>query len=71
MITKFDCRCGNKDPQLAYAYDGALGYEALVCKVCGRYYDQLGEHLADDWSEQFMVHPGAKTKHKYSDDYLT
>jgi hypothetical protein len=54
MITKFDCTCGNTDPKKAYAYDGMLGYEALVCTVCGKYYDYTGEHEADDWSKQFV-----------------
>jgi len=69
MITSFKCRCGNKDPRMAYDYSGAVGYEAMVCKICGRYYDLAGEHLADEWSEQFMIHSGAKTKTRYSDDY--
>ena len=39
---------------MAKEYDGALGYEALVCKVCGRYYDHTGKHEADDWSKRFV-----------------
>jgi hypothetical protein len=54
MITKFLCRCGNTDPGKAKAYDGCLGYEALVCTVCGRYYDNAGEHPADDWSKVYI-----------------
>mgnify|MGYP006966086765 FL=1 len=59
MITKFSCSCGNTDPQKAKAYDGCLGYEALICKCCGRYYDYAGEHPADDWSKQFVKIPAA------------
>ena len=55
MITKFNCTCGNTDPKKAYAYDGCLGYEALVCKCCGKYYDQTGEHNSDEWSLQFVT----------------
>lgn len=55
MITKFDCTCGNTDPRKAKYYDGALGYEAIVCTVCGRYSDHTGEHPADDWSKTFIV----------------
>lgn len=56
-IVEFKCKCGNTDPKKAYSYDGALGYEALVCMCCGRYYDHVGtsEHEKDQWSEQFMM----------------
>jgi hypothetical protein len=57
MITKFTCSCGNTDPSKAKYYDGCLGYEALVCKVCGKYYDGNGEHPADDWSKNFVGIP--------------
>lgn len=53
-VLSFSCPCGNTDPSKVKEYDGALGYEALVCKVCGRYYDHTGEHSADDWSKQFL-----------------
>ena len=53
MITKFTCKCGNTDPSKAKHYDGCLGYEAIVCKCCGRYYD-TEEHEADDWSRNFV-----------------
>jgi hypothetical protein len=57
MITQFTCTCGNTDPQKAQHYDGAVGYEALICTVCGRYYDHVGtgEHEADEWSQQFVT----------------
>jgi hypothetical protein len=54
MITKFTCSCGNTDPKKAKAYDGCLGYSALVCKVCGIYYDHTGEHPADKWSKEMV-----------------
>ena len=56
VVTKFDCSvCGNKDVSKVYEYDGALGYEALVCRVCGTYYDYSGSHKADDFSKQFVL----------------
>lgn len=57
MITKFTCSCGNTDPKKAKEHDGMLGYEALVCKVCGKYSDYQGEHEADDWSRWFIGLP--------------
>ena len=50
MVIKFNCKCGNKDPKKVYEYDGCLGYEALICHCCGRYYDHFGEHEPDSWS---------------------
>lgn len=55
MVTKFDCKCGNNNPSKVYEHDGMLGYEALVCRVCGTYYDHTGEHPADDFSKQFII----------------
>jgi len=55
MITKFNCSCGNTDPKKAKHYDGMLGYEAIVCMCCGRYYDYTGEHPADDWSKCYIT----------------
>ena len=55
MVIEFDCECGNNDPKKTYLYDGALGYEAVVCQCCGRYYDHYGEHEKDEWSEQYMM----------------
>jgi hypothetical protein len=54
MIVSFECPCGNTDPQKAKYYDGCLGYEAVVCTVCGNYFDYNGLHIADDWSKQFV-----------------
>lgn len=54
-ITKFNCSCGNNNPKKAQAYDGALGYEAIICKVCGSYYDYMGKHEADEFSNKFVV----------------
>jgi hypothetical protein len=51
LIT-FICECGNKDPGQAIEYDGSLGYEAVVCKVCGSYKDHMGSNEADDWSKE-------------------
>ena len=54
MIVSFRCKCGTNDPKDAYHYDGALGYEALVCKRCGRYSDYIGENKPDVWSKRFI-----------------
>lgn len=36
-------------------YDGALGYEAYVCRQCGTYFDYAeGEHPPDEWSLAFL-----------------
>ncbi len=55
MVVKYNCKCGNNDPRKVHEYDGALGYEALVCKVCGRYCDHAGEYEPDKWSMQFVI----------------
>ena len=55
MVTSFNCKCGNTDTTKVYEHDGMLGYEALVCRVCGIYYDHTGEHPADDFSKQFII----------------
>jgi len=53
-ITKFQCDCGNGDPRQTIEYDGALGYEAVICKKCCSYSDQSGAHKADDWSKSMV-----------------
>lgn len=68
MIISFDCPCGNTDPKEAKFYDGALGYEAIVCKYCGRYSDHFGMHDCDDWSESYI---GKKFKKETSDATLS
>ena len=55
MITSFECTCGNKDPKKAKEYDGCLGYSAIICTECGRYYDENGEHQADEFSKSFVL----------------
>ena len=52
-ITSFDCECGNNDPGKALEYEGSLGYEAIVWKVCGSYSDFTGAHHADSWRLEF------------------
>jgi hypothetical protein len=44
-------------------YDGSLGYEALVCRACGKYFDHNGEHPADEWSTNFLK-PHANLPHR-------
>ena len=55
MITSFECSCGNTDPKKAKEYDGCLGYSAIICTECGRYYDENGEHQADEFSKSFVL----------------
>jgi hypothetical protein len=62
MILNAKCNCGNEvknfktigNSQGFFVYDGALGYEAIVCVNCGKYYDITGENPADEWSKQFI-----------------
>jgi len=54
MVTSFKCSCGNTDTKKVHVYEGMLGYEALICKVCGRYQDSEAEHEADEFSIEFM-----------------
>lgn len=72
MIISFNCTCGNNDPKKAKFYDGALGYSAIVCKVCGRVYDfdlegKPRTNEADEWSRNFV---GLKLKVKKPIDYI-
>lgn len=53
-ITKFFCICGADKPEDCKQYDGGLGYEALICKRCGRMYDHVGEYPADEFSCQHV-----------------
>lgn len=62
MITKIECKCGNTNPANAHYYDGCLGYDAIICTVCGSYSDHNGEHAPDDWSKQFINKSLTKTK---------
>lgn len=56
MVTQFTClHCGNSDTQKVHQYDGAVGYEALICKECGIYCDSAGWHERDEWSNQFLT----------------
>jgi len=48
------CKCGNTDPSRFAHYDGALGYEAIICKDCGRYSDHEKEYEPDDFSKKFI-----------------
>jgi hypothetical protein len=59
MIIAFKCNCGNTDPKKAKFYDGSLGYEAIVCTVCGAYYDhdENGKgryNVPDDWGKKYI-----------------
>lgn len=55
MITKFSCACGANSPSDAVSYDGHIGYEAIVCRKCGRYWDEFGEHEPDKWSKIYVI----------------
>ena len=54
MTKSVICSCGNTDPDRTYFYDGALGYEALICTCCGIYYDNEGSHEPDEFSLQYQ-----------------
>jgi transcription elongation factor Elf1 len=53
-VIQFTCSCGNTDPVKTIEYDGALGYEAIVCTICGAYHDHTGEHPVDDFSRRLL-----------------
>ena len=36
------------------SYDGAIGYQAMICRNCGWYWDHQGIYEKDDWSEKVM-----------------
>jgi hypothetical protein len=44
----------NHDPKHQVFYDGALGYEAIVCRECGAYCDHNGAYPPDEWSLSFL-----------------
>jgi hypothetical protein len=55
MIIKMNCvNCGNTDTKKAIEYDGCLGYEAIICTVCGEYSDHWGNHSPDEWSKGYI-----------------
>ena len=54
MVTKFYCTCGNTNPQNAYHYHGLLGYELLICRICGKSYDFGREHEPNEFTKQFI-----------------
>ena len=54
MLTKFKCQCGNADKKQAKEYHGVLGYEAIICLKCGRYYDQAGAHEPETDKESVL-----------------
>ena len=58
MIVSFNCTCGNDDVGKAVEYDGAVGYEAIICTACGRYSDSEGVHEKDTWSMEFIKAEG-------------
>jgi hypothetical protein len=60
MITKITCACGNTDVKKALHYNGCLGYEAIICKCCGRYSDYATSHEASDWSKDYLKSKGIK-----------
>ena len=67
MIIAFECKCGNTNPKKAKFYDGSLGYEAIICTVCGAYYD-YDEHgkgrynAPDEFGKQYIKKVKIKDK---------
>lgn len=77
MIISIDepcVNCGNDKKENYKEYDGLLGYEAIICQVCGYIYDHTGAHppeikemtLADHaetwWREKGNTVPARNTK---------
>lgn len=54
MIIKCSCDCGNEDTKDFHEYYGYLGYEAVICRKCGKYYDHEGKHNVDQFSIRFL-----------------
>ncbi len=52
LVREHICICGNNEDYKFY--DGCLGYEALVCEKCGRYWDHFGQHNSDEWSLNYI-----------------
>ena len=40
--------CGASEVSDFREYDGCLGYEAIICKICGYIYDQNGAHAPEE-----------------------
>ena len=54
-IKSFNCLvCGNMDRNKTKFYDGALGYEAIICTECGAFSDHLGFFPANQWSLEMI-----------------
>jgi hypothetical protein len=68
MVISINCPCGNTNPKHTLEYDGMLGYEAVVCTVCGRYSDfdlegKERQNEPDDWSKKFIkIYKKSETK---------
>jgi len=60
MLISARCKCGNDNKNNFFEYEGSLGYEAIICKECCGYFDNDGEHEADEWSKEFV-----KNRKKY------
>lgn len=60
MITKITvpCKCGASEPKDFVEYDGSLGYEAVICKHCGRYFDLGGSYEANEFSRTYLKQKG-------------
>lgn len=55
-LKNFTCPCGNTNPDKADFYDGSMGYEAIICTVCGAYSDHEGDHKPTAWSLTYVRH---------------
>jgi hypothetical protein len=54
MLISFKCPCGNTDIKQAKEYDGMLGYDAVICKKCGRIHDENGIHERETDKKSIM-----------------
>ena len=67
----FEClNCGTTDVNNAKYYDGALGYEATMCKRCGATHDQYGMNVADEMSLKYVGLKVAPKIYKFTEEEL-
>ena len=51
IISIKKCKCGNSNINNFTEYAGCLGYEAIICNQCGRYFDCSGYYSVDNFSQ--------------------
>ncbi len=74
MTTKPCVNCGADQPADFRQYHGCLGYEAILCLVCGYIYDHAGAHEPDKDERSILyvkVDQDAVVKRRYLKDHGT